>query len=83
MRVPASFARRVALQATFLIFAPLYMVVLVPLKAQAQRSASGRLRGTVTDSLHQQLAGARVQIPELSLAGTTSQLPELSHFLPA
>jgi TonB-dependent receptor len=67
MPAPGSFARRVALRTTLVVVAPLCLGLLTPTKVEAQHSAAGRLRGTVSDSLRQQLAGARVQIPKLSL----------------
>lgn len=44
-----------------------------PRAAEAQRQTNGTLRGTVVDSLGQQLAGARVRIPELSLSLPTDR----------
>ncbi len=68
-----SFARGVVLRTTLIVLAPLCIGLLIPLKVEAQRSTSGHLRGTVSDSLRQQLAGARVEIPELSLVTPTDR----------
>ncbi|MGN6393385.1 MAG: TonB-dependent receptor [Gemmatimonadales bacterium] len=46
--------------------------VAFPKHAEAQHAA-GRLSGTVSDSLGQQLAGARVQVPALSLLTSTGR----------
>src|SRR5262249_27467496 len=54
-----------------LVFGSLW-VVAFPAIVHAQHSR-GKLRGTVSDSLRQPLAGARVQVPELSLLLSTDR----------
>src|SRR5256885_1104354 len=68
------FVRRVASQAALVVLVPLCIGLLIPGSVEAQHSASGHLRGTVSDSLRQQLAGARIRLLELSLVTPTRGL---------
>src|SRR6476660_8019156 len=64
--------RRAAPRAALILAIPLGIRLVLPLDAQAQHAA-GRVRGSVSDSLRQQLAGARVQILELSILTPTDR----------
>jgi TonB-dependent receptor len=52
-------------------------------QASAQPGGIGTLRGTVTDSLRQPLAGARVQVPERSLLSATDREGRFQFAVPA
>ena len=67
------FVRRVASQAALVVLVPLCIGLLIPGSVVAQHSASGHVRGTVSDSLRQQLAGARIRVLELSLVTPTDR----------
>src|SRR6476469_1199229 len=77
------FTRRPVAHAVLVAAIPICTGLLVPATLEAQRSASGRVRGLVSDSLRQPLAGARVELSELSMLAPTDlegrfELPPLS-----
>jgi hypothetical protein len=66
------FVRRAVPRTALILAIPLGSRLVLPPDAQAQHAA-GRVRGSVSDSLRQQLAGARVQILELAILTPTDR----------